>query len=55
MILEGHIRYRAAREVLPFRGSWRVLHDGRARQFVEERRGDTWEPWFEGFYSKAVE
>jgi hypothetical protein len=55
MILEGDIRYRASGEVLPFRGRWRVLEDGRVRQFFEELRGDTWEPWFEGFYSKAVE
>lgn len=55
MNLTGEIRYRESGEVKPFRGNWRLLDDGRVRQFFEEQSGDTWEPWFEGFYAKAVE
>ena len=50
--------------VRPFRGRWTPLTDGRVRQYFEELISDNsngapgnekWQPWFEGFYSKAVE
>ena len=56
------IRYRQAAEgmdtdlVRPFRGRWTPLPDGRVRQYFEELTPDKkWQPWFEGFYAKAVE
>jgi len=48
----------------PFRGRWTPMPDGRIRQFFEELITDNngeeggeekWQPWFEGFYAKAVE
>lgn len=54
----------AAGPVRAFRGRWTLLPDGRVRQFFEElipvktdAGGDAekWQPWFEGFYAKAVE
>ncbi len=50
--------------VRAFRGRWTPLADGRVRQFFEELISDNtsgpggeekWQPWFEGFYAKAVE
>lgn len=50
--------------VRSFRGKWTPLPDGRVRQFFEELIPDNiseptseekWQPWFEGFYAKAVE
>lgn len=43
-----------------FRGRWTPLPDGRVRQFFEElipadAGEEKWQPWFEGFYVKAVE
>jgi hypothetical protein len=55
MVLTGTIVYRESSLSLPFRGRWEALPDGRVRQFFEEQRENTWEPWFEGFYTKAVE
>jgi hypothetical protein len=55
MVLTGTISYRGSGETRPFRGRWTPLDDGRVRQFFEERVSDTWQPWFEGFYSKVVE
>jgi len=55
MVLDGDIRDRTSGEVLPFRGRWTPLEDGRVRQYFEERREDKWHPWFEGFYLKVVE
>ncbi len=70
MVLTGEIRYRQAPTgpgevtgplVRPFRGRWTPLPDGRVRQFFEELiegpawAEEKWQPWFEGFYSKAVE
>ena len=63
MVLEGEIRYQQG-PVRPFRGRWTPLPDGRVRQFFEELIPDNtgqkgaeekWQPWFEGFYAKAVE
>jgi len=71
MVLVGEIHYRQAPAgaagtgpVRPFRGSWTPLPDGRVRQFFEELISDNldvesgeenWQPWFEGFYAKALE
>lgn len=54
----------SAGPVRPFRGRWTPMPDGRVRQFFEELIRDNngeeggeekWQPWFEGFYAKAVE
>ncbi|MDH3510332.1 MAG: hypothetical protein OER85_05675 [Gammaproteobacteria bacterium] len=52
--LEGKIHYLGKDRRNPFRGTWAVLADGRVRQFFEESPdgGKTWEPWFEGFYTR---
>lgn len=68
MVLSGEIRYQQAPVgsdgIRPFRGKWTPLPDGRVRQYFEELISDNsdadaaeekWQPWFEGFYSKAVE
>jgi len=55
MVMTGRISDRKSGKGVPFRGRWTLLPDGRVRQFFEERREDTWEPWFEGFYTKVVE
>lgn len=56
MRLTGHVHYTGNGETWPFRGTWTLLQDGRVRQFFEESRdeGKTWNPWFEGFYSKKT-
>ncbi len=53
MLLEGTIHYVAAGTTAPFRGLWTLLPDGRVRQFFEQSAdgGETWTPWFEGFYT----
>lgn len=55
MLLEGHIHDVAGGRTAPFRGLWTILADGRVRQFFEESRdgGETWAPWFEGFYTRV--
>ena len=52
MVLSGRSHYTASGRSASFRGKWTPLPDGRVRQFFEESndRGQTWEPWFEGFY-----
>ncbi len=67
MVLSGEIRYQQAPAgtvgvgpVRPFRARWTPLPDGRVRQYFEELISDKtgeekWQPWFEGFYAKAVE
>jgi hypothetical protein len=54
MLLEGRIHYVANGKTADFRGLWTVLTDGRVRQYFEESNddGETWEPWFEGFYTR---
>lgn len=54
MLLVGTIHYVASGQTLPFRGLWTPLPDGRVRQFFEQSAddGETWSPWFEGFYSR---
>lgn len=54
MALEGYIHYVANGTTAPFRGLWTPLPDGRVRQYFEQSNddGETWVPWFEGFYSR---
>lgn len=56
MVLSGTIEYVAARQRQPFRGTWTPLEDGRVRQYFEQSSDDgaTWQPWFEGFYSRTA-
>ncbi len=55
MLLEGTIHYVASNTTAAFRGLWTALPDGRVRQFFEQSNddGETWNTWFEGFYSKT--
>ena len=54
MLLTGTIHYIGSAKTAPFRGLWTPLPDGRVRQFFEQSNDDgkTWQPWFEGFYSR---
>lgn len=54
MRLVGRIHYVGNGTTAPFRGLWTPLDDGRVRQFFEQSTdgGETWAPWFEGFYSR---
>jgi hypothetical protein len=54
MRLVGTIHYVANDTTFPFRGLWTPLEDGRVRQYFEQSGdgGETWQPWFEGFYSR---
>ena len=56
MLLEGTIHYVARGNTAAFRGLWTPLPDGRVRQFFEQSNddGETWSPWFEGFYSRKI-
>lgn len=55
MLLTGTIHYIANDTTAPFRGLWTPLPDGRVRQFFEQSSdgGETWAPWFEGFYTRV--
>ncbi len=55
MRLSGRIHYVASGKSADFRGLWTPLDDGRVRQFFEQSNdgGDTWTPWFEGFYTRT--
>lgn len=55
ILLEGQVHYVGDGTTAAFRGLWTPLPDGRVRQFLEESKdgGKTWEPWFEGFYSRV--
>jgi hypothetical protein len=55
MLLEGQINYVDNGTSAPFRGLWTLLPDGRVRQYFEQSNdgGETWAPWFEGFYTKS--
>jgi len=57
MLLRGKIHYVANGTTAPFRGLWTLLDDGRVRQFFEQSNdgGKTWQPWFEGFYTRTKE
>ena len=54
MLLTGTIHYIGTGQTAPFRGLWTPLPDGRVRQYFEQSSDDgaTWEPWFEGFYTR---
>jgi hypothetical protein len=54
MLLVGTLHDVASGTTTPFRGLWTPLPDGRVRQFFEQSNDDgkTWQPWFEGFYSR---
>ena len=54
MLLSGTIHYVANGTTAAFRGLWTQLEDGRVRQFFEQSSddGETWAPWFEGFYTR---
>lgn len=56
MILVGTIEAMGSKGSTPFRGTWTPLEDGRVRQFFEQfdADADAWQPWFEGFYSRAT-
>ena len=56
MALEGYIHYVVNGTTAPFRGLWTPLPDGRVRQYFEQSNddGNTWIPWFEGFYSRKT-
>lgn len=55
MLLTGKIHYIANSLTADFRGLWTPLDDGRVRQFFEQSTdgGQTWKPWFEGFYTRS--
>ena len=55
MSLVGKIHYIANSTTADFRGLWTLLDDGRIRQFFEQSNdgGETWVPWFEGFYTRT--
>lgn len=57
MLLVGTIHYVASDSTQPFRGLWTPLDDGRVRQFFEQSNdgGETWVPWFEGFYTRRAQ
>lgn len=54
MLLSGRIHYLSNSTTADFRGLWTLLDDGRVRQFFEQSNdgGETWQPWFEGFYTR---
>lgn len=54
LVLVGRIAVPDGTESM-MRGTWTPLEDGRVRQAfdVSKDEGASWEPWFEGFYSKA--
>ena len=55
MVLTGTLTTVADGKTKRFRGTWTPLDDGRVRQYFEESSddGDTWTPWFEGFYART--
>ena len=57
MRLNGQIHYVGSGTTADFRGLWTPLEDGRVRQFFEQSNdgGETWAPWFEGFYTRRTE
>jgi hypothetical protein len=57
MALSGTIHNVANGTTAPFRGLWTPLEDGRVRQYFEQSNdgGETWVPWFEGFYTRRQE
>ncbi len=56
MVLVGELQNVRTGLQAPFRGTWTPLEDGRVRQFFEQynEEGDSWAPWFEGFYKRKA-
>jgi hypothetical protein len=56
MAMEGTIHYVGNGTTAPFRALWTPLPDGRVRQYFEQSNdgGETWTPWFEGFYTRKA-
>ncbi|NQV86012.1 MAG: hypothetical protein HQ492_02940 [Woeseiaceae bacterium] len=56
MLMVGTLHDIATNTTKPFRGLWTLLPDGRVRQFFEQSDdgGETWVPWFEGFYTRKA-
>lgn len=56
MRLVGGLHYVGNGKDVSFRGLWTPLDDGRVRQYFEQSAddGETWQPWFEGFYTRQV-
>lgn len=56
MAMTGTIHYVSNGTTAPFRGLWTPLPDGRVRQYFEQSNdgGETWSPWFEGFYTRKA-
>jgi len=56
MAMEGYINYVGNGTTAPFRALWTPLPDGRVRQYFEQSNdgGNTWVPWFEGFYTRTT-
>ncbi len=54
MALDGRIHYVGNGKNALIRGLWTPLGDGRVRQYFEQSNdgGETWAPWFEGFYTR---
>lgn len=54
MRMVGHLHSVGAGTTVPFRALFTLLPDGRVRQFFEQSNdgGQTWVPWFEGFYTR---
>ena len=57
MLLVGTLHTVGTGVTNPFRGLWSPLPDGRVRQFFEQSNdgGETWVPWFDGYYSRQEE
>ena len=57
MAMEGTLHNVANGTTVPFKALWTPLPDGRVRQFFEQSNdgGETWTPWFEGFYTRKAE
>lgn len=57
MNLVGSIHNVASGTTAPFRGLWTPMTDGRVRQYFEQSNdnGETWVPWFEGFYTRQAD
>ena len=57
MSMAGTIHYVANGTTAPFRALWSPLPDGRVRQYFEQSNdgGETWVPWFEGFYTRKTD
>ena len=51
MVLIGELTNRSGQKN-PLRGTWTPLPDGRVRQLFEQTTdgGETWTPWFDGYY-----